>query len=190
MAFLGGFLAVLLVAWLVYYIVRAKIKSFFQQNFGSTDIMSTIEAGDLLAQETPRSLSGADRLLLPQIMRDFPDFNPELAKTYAREALQKKLAGKPELTIYKVVISRYLPSSAEKTIIFQAALSYKEEGRVQQKRYDLHYTYLLSSGNAVAANCPNCGGALGYGDTVCPYCGCRVANALGNAWEFTDIRES
>ena len=60
-----------------------------------------------------------------------------------------------------------------------------------QKRYDLHYSYILHSHEpSVAANCPNCGGALQLGATHCPYCNCRIVNVLGNTWAFTQLTES
>lgn len=191
MAFLGGFLAVTIAITVIALIVRYKIRSFSQKVFGSPHLLKSLEEVDSIQDHSPRSLNGCDHLLLPKILKDFPDFDVNLAKTYARDALREKLAGQDALTIYNVVISKYLPSAVQKTIVFQAAASYREEGELRQMRYDLHYTYLVQgSGESIAANCPNCGGALGYGVTVCPYCGSRVTNPLANAWHFTQILES
>ena len=126
-----------------------------------------------------------------QILADFPDFDITLAKTYVRDYLKENLGSHEEFTIYNVAIAKYLSSGVQRTIVFQAAVSWKEEGTRTQKRYDLHYTHLLSStAMSVAANCPNCGGILGYGETECSFCNSRVANVLGNSWEFTELRES
>ena len=46
------------------------------------------------------------------------------------------------------------------------------------------------NGDTVAANCPNCGGAMGYGQAQCSYCGSRVAHVLKNTWTITKIEES
>lgn len=146
-------------------------------------------SSELEIEESPRSLNGCDSLLLPQIRKDFPDFDPELAKTYVRNYLKENLSAHSGLTIHNVVIAKYLRSGAQKCIVFQAALCWPEGGRKIQKRYALNYTYLLQDGTT-AANCPNCGGALGYGERECPYCGSCVANSLANNWTFTDMKEA
>ncbi len=191
MLFWGGFLAVAIAITVITLIVRHKIRRFSQQVFGSPHLLKSLQEVDTLQDHSPRSLNGCDNLLLPKILKDFPDFDVNLAKTYARDTLMEKLSDKNALTIYNVVIAKYLPSAVQKTIVFQAAASCREEGELRQMRYDLHYTYLVKgSDESIAANCPNCGGALGYGVTVCPYCGSRVTNPLANAWHFTDILES
>lgn len=190
-AFLGGFLAVIVGIGAAVYYIKNKIRSFSRKAFGSPDLLDALAQIDSGAEDSPRSLNGCDTLLLPQILRDFPDFDASLVKSYARDFLTEKLGQNEAFTVYNVVIARYLPSAAQKTIVLQAAVSYRESGKKLQKRYDLHYRYILTgSTQSVAANCPNCGGAMGYGVTVCPYCGSRVANVLRNTWKFTEILES
>lgn len=188
---LGVFAAVLLGIGGVYWVVRQKIRRFSRDIFGTSNILQGLKEADTLHLEHPRSLNGCDTLLLPKILADFPDFDHNLAFTYAKEYLRQKLAGKQELIIHRIVISKYLRSLSQKTIVMQAAVSFKEDGQRQQKRYDLDYTYILDEGSEhIAANCPNCGGALGFGVTDCPYCGSRVANVLGNTWKFTAMQET
>lgn len=188
---LGSFLAVSLVLWIVVHSVRKKLKRFSQQVFGTADILGALEDIETEAETTPRSLNGCDSLLLPRIMRDFPDYDASLAKTYAREYLLKELGHHTGFTVYNIVIARYLPSAAQKTIVFQAAVSWREKDTTLQKRFDLDYAYILAqASSSVAANCPNCGAGLGYGESECAYCGSRVANVLGNTWRFTQLRES
>lgn len=189
--FLGGFLAVIIAVAVLVYAVRKKIRSFSRQVFGKSDILEALSEIDTVADEQPRSLNGCDSLVLPQILRDFPDFDANLVKTYAKDHIEKTLRGKENLKIYNIVIARYLPTNINKTIVYQAAVSFKEGGEKKQKRYDLHYTYILSTtSSTVAANCPNCGGVLNYGDITCPYCNSRVANVMGNTWKFTEFAES
>lgn len=157
----------------------------------NSGLLKGLGAIDTISDQSPRSLNGCDRLLLPQILKDFPDFDTNMAKSYARNMLKEKFGHLQGFTIHNVVISQYLPSGAQKTIVFQAAAAYRSGSTRIQKRYDLHYTYLLSgSSETVAANCPNCGGALGYGVTVCPFCDSRVVSPLGNSWKFTQIEET
>ncbi len=189
--FLAVFLAVILSITVLIFYFRRKIRRFSQEMFGNADIVEALKEADATGRETPRSLSGLDRLLLPKILKDHPDFDVTLAKTYAREELTRRNQGKPDFKIHNVVISQYLRSGAQRTIVFQAATCCRENGQIRQRRYDLYYTYLLpESGTSVAANCPNCGAALRYGETVCPYCESRVANVLGNTWRFTEVRET
>lgn len=146
---------------------------------------------DMEVDESPRALNGCDSLLLPKILADFPDFDISLAKTYARDYIRECLQDHKSLVIHRIVISQYLTSSTQRTIVFQTAVAFTESGKKKQKRYDLHYCHLLSGdGDTIAANCPNCGGALGYGITVCPYCQSRIVNVLGNTWKFIDFIET
>ena len=190
--FLGAFFAVALLIIGLAMFLRRKIRGFSRRVFGNPDLLDALEEIDTSHLETPRSLNGCDTLLMPQILKDFPDFDANLAKTYARNILRDRFGKRQNFVIHNVVIAKYLRSSVQRTIVFQAATAHRENKQTVQKRYDLHYTHLLSSssGCAVAANCANCGGALGYGVTICPYCGSRVANVLGNAWKFTEIIET
>ncbi len=191
LALLGGLISTGIAITVLILYLRRRIRRFSSQVFGKTDILEALSDLDVEAEETPRSLNGCDSLLMPRILADFPDFDAVIAKTYVREYLNKAFGKKDDFTIYNVVMARYLPSQAQKTIVFQAAVSWRENGKRIQKRFELNYTYLLGSNSeTVAANCPNCGGALGFGETECPYCGSRVANVLGNTWEFTELREN
>ena len=182
---LGGFLGVVLIGWVLYRSAAGWVR-----HISHTTLTSVMEELDTMEDQNPRSLNGCDALLLPQILKDFPDFDAIQMKAFAKAALEKRYGSLPGFTVHNIVIARYLPSGIRKTIVLQAAASYEEIGRKQQKRYTLHYEYKLETADiSIAANCPNCGGALGYGVTVCPYCDSRVANVMGNTWAFTEITE-
>lgn len=188
--FLGCFAAVIIIGFAVIYKVKHKIRQLSGGVLDADDLVEAILELDSEAQATPKSLSGCDSLVMPKILKDFPDFDPSLAKTYVKEYLTDYFSDKADFTIHNIVIARYLPSSIHKTIVYQAAVCWYEEEKTVQKRYELHYAYLLNdSRKTVAANCPNCGGAIGYGISVCPYCDSRIANVLGNTWEFTELIE-
>lgn len=168
-------------------LVRILLRLFSRYTFGSPRLLESLQEED----PGPRSLNGCDSLLLPKILKDFPDFDAHMAKTYVRDQLQQRYGQRDSFRVHNVVICKYLPASLQKTVVFQAAFSYLENGRICQKRCELHYTYLLrGSTDTVAANCPNCGGALGYGVSVCPYCDSRVTNPMGSSWQFTRITET
>lgn len=194
--FLGVTAGVLMIGGIVYLVVRRKVKRFAKQSFGTSDLSYLMRAAQDAAQdesyEGPKSLSGGDSIFMPRILRDFPDFNLERAKSLAREELTKRLSGKPELKIHKIILHDYQRAANEKAIVFQAAVQYKEDGHVKQKRYCLHYAYLLpeDGGATVAGSCPHCGAPFtSTTQTNCPYCGSLVANVLRNTWKFTDCYE-
>lgn len=191
--FLAIFLGIIALGLILYLKIRNKVRDFSRTAFGTPDIMEGFRTVEAEAETTPRSLSGCDSILLPQILRDFPDFDVNLAKNYGKDALREYLAGKEGLKIHNIVLCRYLPTRSQKTILMQAAAEYLINGRRTQKRYDLSYSYVLQGQGGspeAAASCPHCGGVIGFGQTQCPYCGSRLAVSMLGAWEFTQIQES
>ena len=187
---LAVFLALVALGVLGFFYVRSRVRKATQQLFGTTDLLKTVAEISEEATDAPRTLNACENSVLPRILEDFPDFDLNLVKTYARDYLRQQLADKQDLTVYNVVLSQYRKASLQKSVILQAAVSWME-GRKQQKRFDLTYTYKLSGERtALGANCPNCGATIGYGQRECPYCGSRVVNPLGQSWEFTELRES
>ena len=188
-AFWGGFLAVAAAIGLLVLYLRKKWRAFRSRYAGAARILSA--AAELEREEPPRSVNGCDRFVIPRILADFPDFDPEGARAAARDYLASRLSDRDELQIHQIVYSRYLPTGAQKTVVFQASVGWREGTQTVQKRYDLSYVYRVDTGDAVvAANCPNCGGNLGYGDRECPYCGSRVVAVMEETWEFTRLTES
>ena len=188
-AFWGGFLAVAAAIGLLCAVLWNKWNQVKQKYIGAARMLSAVR--EIEQEARPRSVSGCDRLVIPKIRKDFPDFEPETARTRARAYLTRQLGDRQDFEIHSLVFARYLPAVSGKTVVFQAAVSWKEQGAVVQKRYDLNAAYRLETGDAqVAANCPNCGGPLGFGAVECPYCGSRVVNVMDRTWCFTDLRES
>lgn len=191
--FFAIFLGIVAIGLFFYFRLRNKIRDFSQTAFGTRDIIAGLQSVENDAENTPRSLSGCDPILLPQILRDFPDFDVNLAKNYGKDALRSYLSQKEGLKIHNIVLTRYLRTLSQKTVLMQAAAEYLENGRKVQKRYDLSYAYVLQGQGGTpeaAASCPHCGGVIGFGQTECPYCGSRLAVAMLGAWEFTQIQES
>ncbi len=55
------------------------------------EIADKIEAGDMEAQQTPKSLSSVDSLVLPRILRDFPEFDIQLMRRRAEQDTSRYL---------------------------------------------------------------------------------------------------
>lgn len=156
--------------------VRRRIGSFGNINVSSFDDF----------ESRPRSLSGKDSLLLPKILRDFPDFNVTFAKSEVRKKLTELFGDFLDFKVHNVVISDY----KDHTVVFQAAFGYIDGLRTVQKRYELNYTFAAKVDGVTTVNCPNCGAPVSSATaTVCEYCDSRLVNALGNSWDFTDIYE-
>jgi hypothetical protein len=194
--FLGGFLAVVVAIICLVVYIRRRIRRF-RSSLPDTRLLDGLIGAmgrgelDFEMEESQRSLNGCDRFLLPQILQDFPDFDPDQAKNLCKDYLRDRYRGKSAFTVYDVVYAQYLRSGIQKTIIMQAAASYMNGGKKKQIRCEVDYAYHVDTASeTIAANCPNCGAALGYGITVCPYCDSRVANVMGNAWKFTNLREN
>ena len=141
--------------------------------------------------DRPRSLNGCESIYLPEIRKDFPDFNPTSVYTDAKRALEELLSDKKSLKIHRVVISGYDRTLYEKTVILQAALQYEEAGQLLQKRYIMLYSYFLNkNGTTLTSNCPNCGAPISDSSLkACPFCNSLLVNPLGGEWKFADIEE-
>ena len=122
---------------MIVYLIRAVLRL----NRGDPGILSA----ELELEESPRSLNGCDSLLMPQIQKDFPDYDPELAKTYVRGYLKDQLGHHPGFSIHNVVIAKYLRSGAQKCIVFQAALCWLENGQEVPFRSVLELLMLIDS---------------------------------------------
>lgn len=189
--FLAIFLGVIAGIVLVALHLRNKLKRYSRQVLGTDDFDAIVDA---ISEEnqvmTPKSVSGMDSILMPQILEDFPDFDADQAKTQAGDYIKTQLSDKQSVKINKIVFSRYHEAESQKTIVMQASVAYQQNDRTVQTRYQFNYSFLLSEGcDTVAANCPNCGGALSFGQRNCPYCGAQVINVMGNTWEFNGFRE-
>ena len=189
--FWAVFAAVLAGIGVIVLVVRQKVRRFARRNLGTDNFQEILDAvNEESTRNEPKSVSGMDRLLLPRILEDFPDFDVHEAKTHARDYIQHQLLTKQSVIVNRIVLSDYLETLSQKTIVMQASVAYTENGHTIQTRYELDYSFRLDPGaEAVAGNCPNCGAVMGFGETVCRYCGSRVANVMGNTWSFTRFEE-
>ncbi len=71
--------------------VRNKVREFSRLAFGTDSITEGIKKNELEYANTPKTVSGATRLYMPQIMRDFPEFHLEEMKERAENVLRSYL---------------------------------------------------------------------------------------------------
>lgn len=112
---IGWIIGILIAAALVWWIYR-KIKRKMRQLASTPEVQvlryvaKHLSEGDLTQPDAskPRSLAGMDRLCLPQIAKDFPEFNWSEWKAQIETELRKKLEKEyQKIHIHRTVISRY-----------------------------------------------------------------------------------
>ena len=79
--------------FVLYVILRAKVQQISLRAFGTRDIREGHSQAEREADDTPCSVSGGDPLYLPQILRDFPEFNRELAVSQIETCLRDVFSG-------------------------------------------------------------------------------------------------
>ena len=75
----------------VFLYIRARLRNFSRQAFGTPDIGKAVNQIQN-ASETPRTVHGMTDLYLPQIQRDFPEFDYDVFKTRAQGVLRSYFA--------------------------------------------------------------------------------------------------
>lgn len=86
-------LAVLCGGYIAYRHIREKVRTFTRAAFGSDTIPGSFENMEREAEITPKSVSAATTLYLPQILRDFPEFHYDEMKNRAENVLVGYLSG-------------------------------------------------------------------------------------------------
>ena len=145
--------------------------------------------------EKPRSLSSLESVVLPKILKDFPDFNPEVfaqrvrrdAKTYYESGVEGKVLYADDatetfkdafsdrlpsdvadgITVHRVTIAGYDGATNKKILTCQAAAGYNDPtGTLRERRLILKYI----AGYADDPESP----IVGYN---CPNCGAPLPAA-------------
>ena len=168
-------------------LVVVRVSRLFNRAEGLID---DIKDAQIREEETPKSLNAMDSLLLPQLMRDFPEYNRAVitdrvirdAKLFYESAAKGELLFKdgvsasllentllPEdvaggIIVHRAVLAAYDRRTRDRFITFQAAVKYEgTDGKRHQKRLNLKYIAAQSSDFAEkieVIKCPNCGGPV------------------------------
>ncbi|MBO4383961.1 MAG: hypothetical protein J5854_00895 [Clostridia bacterium] len=163
--------------------VVTRIARLFDRAEGLID---DIKDAGIREETTPKSLNAMDSLLLPQILKDFPEYNRAVildrvtrdAKLFYESAAAGELLYKdgisaslsdnvrlPEgieggISVHKIALAAYDRSGRDRLITYQAAVKYDgEDGRPHQTRLSLKYIAANSSDFAErieVIKCPNC----------------------------------
>ncbi len=101
---------VVIIIIIIMTIVR-NIRRSISRTLGNVNrIMDAVKAADDEQMYTPKSLSGVESIHLRNIMRDFPEFNPSLAKSYIKSFITEYFAAmamhKTDLACFEDTCSR------------------------------------------------------------------------------------
>lgn len=73
------------------YKASQKVKEFSRMAFGTENLADGIKKTELEYANTPKTVSGATKMYLPQIMRDFPEFHLQEMRERAENVLRSYL---------------------------------------------------------------------------------------------------
>ena len=184
-----GWIGILLLALAagggIFALVRAVVRSAAKVGRLASTVTGILQKAEYEAENTPKSLSSAEPLLLDRIRRDFPEYNPELirqrvmkdAQTYYESAragkclyadgisdqLRERLAGSlpPDVAggirVHKVALSAYDDASEDRVLTFQAAAAFRDPaGTTRQRRLILKYLAAWSTDTVNGVKKANC----------------------------------
>lgn len=79
--------------YIAYRVIRERVRLFTRMAFGSDTLKGSFENMEREEEITPKSVSAATKLYLPQILRDFPQFHYDEMKNRAENVLTGFLSG-------------------------------------------------------------------------------------------------
>lgn len=85
LAVIAGLLAVIIGAG---FYIKSKVSKFSREAFGTTDFFKGYNEQKKKLSETPRSVHSATNIYLPQIHKDFPEFDYDLFRVQAKEVVR------------------------------------------------------------------------------------------------------
>ncbi len=167
-------LILLIVAGLIflYFSIKNKIEFFSRRIFGTRNIIEGFNKQEIEYENTPKSLSGMDAVLIPKINKDFPSINIDELKKVAENAIilyfeslkDKELKEIPnasdklnnmisslildnkntfkDVKIHRTVINAYDNRNGICTITLQTALEYVKDSKKVQDRLNTDLIYI------------------------------------------------
>ena len=194
---INSIILIIFIAFVVGGIGYARwwIRRFSSKIFGNKDLIEGIKQAKEDADATEKSLTSLTRVLLPQIQRDFPDFNWDEYRAKIQESvrkyIQKEMKGS-QIKVHETGISGYRRQQGTCSVKAQTTAGYRdEEGLWQEKRYNSELVYvqdvsqLPETQTAIGVNCPNCGAPVKMlGAKYCDYCGTAIQELNIRVWRL------
>ena len=186
--------AVLVVGIILYYLFRLLLHravAGFRQagNHLINSFFHGLANLDTKDQERPKSLPNIESMILPQVLRDFPDFDLSMAKNQVKDTLEKQYIRQPGFRIHNIALVEYRTRSMKHSLVFQASVCWREQRLLQKKLEVCMEFQVVHDRKNPAITCPNCGATLGFQDLECKYCGTRINDARDQEWAFASVKE-
>jgi hypothetical protein len=198
------FIIILAIALAVIAIAVGSIAKHLRRAASSVEAQAIKEIAEYISEngmdftpepEHPRLVSNMNKIYLPKILKDFPEFNWEEMKQTVNKAVEDKYSDNGEFEIEQTVISRYEKLGQAKNIYCESQIKRTdgEETKYGCVQSTLSYTSANNTenvGEVLTLKCENCGANLtrtASGEVVCEYCGGLTSGA--KIWRITDIFE-
>ena len=86
--FLGAIVGFIFLLVIIYFIIVIKLRKFGFNSFKLSSLKNEIEE---IQDSNPKQISGMTEVFLPQILKDFPDFNLEQIYLLVEKLIRKML---------------------------------------------------------------------------------------------------
>ena len=134
----------------------------------------------------PKSLANMEKMTLPQVRRDLPDFDPDAIKETIRNHLLGLYGEKENFRIPVLALRDYKKQPHKKILTYEAALCWKEKKELQ-KRVSVSVT---GEEETPLSACPSCGAAVFPEDRCCSGCGKKLPKGNAVRWTISSVKES
>ena len=185
--------------------VVSGIVKFFKRTARSAEAQVVKELMNMVSEngldfnsepEHPRLVSNMNRIYLPKIEKDFPDFDWDEIRKMLEEEICEEYKDKENFEIEETVISRYEKSGQRFTITCESSASYLENGATKYICIQSVLSYVNNkkvdeNGETEphSLTCDKCGAPLtrtASGDVYCEYCSTVVVGE--KIWKVTSIK--
>lgn len=95
-------LILFLIIILIYFYIKQRLKEFSSSVFGTSNIIEGIKSQKIALSNVPRSVFGMEKLILPNISKDFPNLNINEMKKMVEDSILMCLQSIEKKKILKV----------------------------------------------------------------------------------------
>lgn len=189
----------------LYRRAKRRVEHFARSAFGVSSLEKGLKAQAERLQETPKSVMAMTKVYLPQIIRDFPDFDWAQFQTEAENRIRGYLekSGRYDIRIHQTEIAGYVKQDGICTVKIQSSAGYvkdapeRQDGKEKvQSRFYAELAYIqdakkVKSGAAgISLTCPQCGAPVTkLGGKFCEYCGSGIVPVNIRVWTFQKVYE-
>ena len=133
-----------------------------------------------------KSLGSMEKMLLPQVRRDLPNFDPDAMKETIRNHLLGLYGDKENFQIPVLALRDYQKQPHKKLLSYEASLCWKEKKELQ-KRISIS---VVGEDAPPLSVCPGCGAAVSPEDHCCSGCGQKLPKESAVHWTVSSVKES